>query len=123
MRVVHKRGLARKGGKSRKRTKLKDYTDAKTKAVVEVMRNLEAEARQVEMAAVRQVLEKHLGRELTHDDVPRIGRIAMKAGYVLTYDLKPLGEVERFHATNVDAEDNFKVVFTPYEDERTAATT
>lgn len=119
MRVVKspKPTHAKKGGKSHSKKTLKDYDRLKERAVNMTMRNVAEEARKIEMEAVRQVLEKHLGRELNTADVAKVGRIAMTNGYVLTYDNNPLGEIQRHTATDPKAEDNYKITFTPYEDE------
>ena len=119
MRVVKspKPTHAKKGGKSHKRLKRSEYDGIKTKAVNMVMRNVAEEAKKIEMDAVRQVLEKHLGRPLDNSDVQKVGRIALPNGYVLTYALKPLGEIERHNHADPKAEDNYRITFTPYEDE------
>ena len=114
---------SKQGGKSHSKKKLKDFEAAKVKAVSMVMRNVAEEARKIEMEAVRQILEGHLERPLIQSDVQKIGRIAMPNGYVLTYGNKPLGEVERHTHTDPKAEQNYKITFTPYEDEHTEATT
>jgi hypothetical protein len=119
MRVVKspKPTHAKQGGKSHKRLKRGEYDAIKTKAVNMVMRNVAEEAKKIEMEAVKQVLEKHLGRPLHQGDVAKVGRIALPNGYVLTYDLKPLGEIERHNSADPKAEDNYRITFTPYEDE------
>ena len=119
MRVVKspKPTTAKQGGKSHKRLKRSEYDGIKTKAVNLVMRNVAEEAKKIEMEAVKQVLESHLGRPLHQGDVAKIGRIALPNGYVLTYALKPLGEIERHNHADPKAEDNYRITFTPYEDE------
>lgn len=113
---------AKQGGKSHKRLKRSEYDAAKEKAVNMVMRNVADEARKIEMEAVRQVLEGHLGRPLIQGDAAKVGRIAMPNGYVLTYGLKPIGEIERHTAADPNALHNYRVTFTPY-DERPETTT
>lgn len=124
MRVVKspKPTHAKKGGKSHKRLKRSEYDAAKEKAVNMVMRNVADEARKMEMEAVRQVLEGHLGRPLIQGDAAKVGRIAMPNGYVLTYDLKPMGEIERHSHTDPKAEQNYRITFTPYDERPEAAT-
>jgi hypothetical protein len=115
MRVTH----SKQGGKSHSKKKLKDFEAAKVKAVSMVMRNVAEEARKIEMEAVRQILEGHLGRPLIQSDVQKIGRIAMPNGYVLTYGNKPLGEIQRETHKDPKAEENYRITFTAYEDEHT----
>lgn len=111
MHITH----AKKGGKSHKKVKRTTYELKKEQAVGEVMNNLVAEAKSIEMNAVTNVLQEHLGRKLTFEDVPKIERLANETGYVLSYDGKPLGEIERFHHEDKKADNNYKVTFTPYE--------
>jgi hypothetical protein len=106
---------AKKGGKSRKKTTRSMFEETKTRAVAAVMRNLSAEALAIEMNAVQQVLEAHLGRPIVAVDVPKIDRVYIEGGYVLRYDGKPLGDITRFNYSDQKSETNYKVVFTPYE--------
>ena len=122
MRVVKTVTHAKQGGKSHKKLKRSEFEDKKTKAVNMVMRNVSEEARKIEMEAVKQVLEKYLGRPLNQSDVQKVGRIAMPIGYVLTYANKPLGEIQRQTHVDPKAEDNYRVTFTPYEDEYSETT-
>ncbi len=114
---------AKQGGKSRSKATLAKFDEKKTQAVNMVMRNVADEARKIEMEAVKQVLEKHLGRTLIQSDAQLVGRIALPNGYVLTYANKPLGEIERHNHTDPKAEQNYKITFTPYESEHSEATT
>jgi len=123
MSVIRKITHAKKGGKSRSKATLSKFTDKKTQAVNMVMRNVAEEARKIEMEAVRQVLEKHLGRTLIQSDAQLVGRIAMPNGYVLTYANKPLGEIQRENSKDPKAEDNYRITFTPYENEHSETTT
>lgn len=120
---VVKTTKAKKGGKSRSKATLAKFDEKKTQAVNMVMRNVVDEARKIEMQAVKQILEKHLGRDLIQSDAQKVGRIALPNGYVLTYENKPLGEIERHNHTDPKAEQNYKITFTPYENEHSEATT
>ena len=106
---------SKQGGKSRKKRTKTMYNNTKTMAVAAVMRNLSAEAKAIEMNAVKQVLEAHLGRPLMLCDLPKIERVVMEGGYVLRYDGKSLGDITRFNYSDNKSETNYKVVFTPYE--------
>ena len=111
MHVTH----SKQGGKSHKKTTKKMFGATKTKAVAEVMNNIAAEAKKIEMNAVTQVLEKHIGRKLTFEDIPKVERVANEFGYVLVYDGKRLGDITRHNHTDHKSESNYKVTFTPYE--------
>jgi hypothetical protein len=113
MRIV-KTTRAKKGGKSHKKLKRPKYDDAKEFAVNHVMVNLASDAKKIEMDAVIQILEKHLGRKLVSDDVPKIERTTNETGYVLAYDSKPLGELRRFHHKDKNEELNYQITFQPY---------
>ena len=106
---------AKKGGKSHAKKKLSDYERQKERAVGAVMANVAQSAKNIEMNAVTHVIEKHIGRKLTFEDVPKIERLATETGYVLVYDGIKLGEIERFMHEDSKAENNYKVTFTPYE--------
>lgn len=112
---IVKTTTAKKGGKSHRNVKRSDYDDRKQKAVAMVMSNISSEAKKIEMSAVTQILEMHLGRKLVFDDVPRIERVANETGYVLVYDGKPLGELRRFYHNDKKAENNYQITFQPYK--------
>jgi hypothetical protein len=122
MRVV-KTTKAKQGGKSHAKKTLSQYEAKKVQAVNMAMRNVAEEARKIEMEAVKQILEKHLGRTLIQSDAQLVGRIAMPNGYVLTYANKPLGEIQRENSKDPKAEDNYRITFTAYENEHSEATT
>jgi hypothetical protein len=106
---------AKKGGKSNKKPKQKDFNETKQKAVAELMNNIEAEAKSIEQEAVKQILERHLGRPLAPEDVPKIERLHNEHGYALIYDNVPLGLISRHNHVDQKEENNFKVEFQPYE--------
>ncbi len=108
-------GRAKKGGKSHRRLKRNRYESDKEKAVKDVMQNITAEAKNIEMNAVTQILEKHVGRKLTFEDLPKIERVATDNGYVLKYDNVMLGELRRYHHVDHHEDMNYKVEFTPFE--------
>ena len=105
---------AKKGGKSHKKVKRSNYDEAKEYAVNHVMTNLVTDAKKIEMNAVTQILEKHLGRKLVSDDVPKIERITNETGYLLAYDGKQLGELRRYHHKDKKEEFNYQITFQPY---------
>tara|TARA_R110000772_G_scaffold112048_5_gene216238 strand:- start:484 stop:819 length:336 start_codon:yes stop_codon:yes gene_type:complete len=111
MHVTH----SKQGGKSHKRIKRKEYDETKKKAIAQVMDNITAEAKSIEMNAVTQVLEKHIGRKLEFCDIPKIERVATKSGYVLQYDGVALGEITRQNHVDHHEDMNYRVTFTPYE--------
>ena len=114
MRIV-KTTTAKKGGKSHKKVKRSQFDEAKEYGVNHVMNNLITDAKRLEMDVVTQILEKHLGRKLVSDDVPKIERITNDTGYVLAYDSKPLGELRRFHHKDKSADKNYQITFQPYK--------
>lgn len=114
MRIV-KTTHAKKGGKSKKKLKEKHKDILKERAVSKVMENITEQARKIEMDCLQNVLEKHLGRALVKSDVEQINKMKTEKGYILCYGSLQLGEVERQHHTDKKSENNYRVLFTPFE--------
>jgi len=108
--------IVRKGGtkKVSERNKRKKMDGDKEKAVQHVMGNLLRDAKRMESKVVNDILVKHLDRPLTFEDVPKIERVKTDNGYVLKYDGKMLGELQRFHHKDKNEDKNYQITFQPF---------
>jgi len=108
--------IVRKGGSKKvsERNKRKKYDTDKEKAVHHVMGNLLRDAKKMESKVVNDILTKHLDRPLTFEDVPKIERVKTDNGYVLKYDGKMLGELQRFHHKDKNEDKNYQITFQPF---------
>lgn len=106
-----------KGGskKTSERNKRKELDANKEMAVHHVMGNLLRDAKKMESKVVNQILEDHVGRPLTFEDIPKIERITTDNGYVLKYDMVMIGELRRFHHKDKNEEQNYQITFQPFE--------